>query len=458
MPANTRILEIHDFRGAWEIIKSEHHQSFKELEMCLNIPFRSFNLKSTLFELDEYFHDILFKNLENEGWRKNTIESGHRSSSGLGISHDGLTVLTTERMKTEHSTWLIERIMLLHAQKLSDITILLLPIERRIDNITFTSYENRTLKRFIKLLDKTLVSVIPVPFIIAGYGIPAADTDTCIFHKIDSGPEIVNNPAIIDKSIEFPPELYEAGRGILSYFGTYLNEKYADQKASIKIEQDSNAKTLRMTVVSETGDKEVIEKAYEEYKLMISGQELPPDLNLKDKIILDLRNELRIAKIRIESHLDARMIAEGQTDDLMKLLSQSISQPQAPVTIYNNLDVKATATATAEANQNLSLAIGGVAELKELMPPGSAEAEELEQLEQGLENIAEEQDLKKVQRSPAMNKFKRILEKIKSGEGKLAKAVEKAENGYEVFKDLATTYNKIADWCGLPHVPGVLIK
>jgi len=99
---------------------------------------------------------------------------------------------------------------------------------------------------------------------------------------------------IMTKVLVFPPELYEAGRGILTYFGTYLEEQYGNQKATVTIRQDDRNKTLTMTVESENGTKEVIEKAYEEFSLIISGQEPPEKFVSKDNVILGLRSELRL--------------------------------------------------------------------------------------------------------------------------------------------------------------------
>lgn len=464
MPRDIKILEIHDFRGAWEIIQTKYQENFKELESSLNLSLRSHG-NADFIDTDEYFHDRLFKNLELKGWRKNKISKGNKSSSGLGISHQGLSILTTERMKTDHSTWLIERIMLIHAEQLSELTVILLPVEKRIGQITFTSYGSRTLRRFMKILDKTLISVIPIPFIIVGYGISKEENSSFDFYRIESSPANDNN--IIDKSIEFPPELYEAGRGILSYFGTYLNEQYADQKARVTIQQDDEKKTLRMTVESETGEKEVIERAYEEFRLIVSKEALPDQFTNNNQLILKLQSQLDIMEVNVKHEMRARMIAQGRTEELMLLLGKSLDQ-KSKVTIHNHQEsinqneasaiAKAKATATAEAQQNISLAIGGVAELKELVSADSAEARELGQLKKDLKAIKKEQDPEAISTSPAMSKFRRVLEKIKSGEGKLAEAIKTAENGYEVFKDVAGKYNKIAQWCGLPVVPDFFTK
>ena len=52
------------------------------------------------------------------------------------------------------------------------------------------------------------------------------------------------------------------GLGILNYFGKYLKEQYPNEKATVRIEQESL--TVRLIVISKNGKTEVIEKALNE--------------------------------------------------------------------------------------------------------------------------------------------------------------------------------------------------
>ncbi|NRG06304.1 hypothetical protein HRJ46_23670, partial [Vibrio coralliilyticus] len=67
----------------------------------------------------------------------------------------------------------------------------------------------------------------------------------------------LENEDVIERSIVFPPEYHQAGLGILNYFGTYINEKYPEQNARVKIEQ--HGLTVRMIVETESGSREVLE-------------------------------------------------------------------------------------------------------------------------------------------------------------------------------------------------------
>ena len=57
-----------------------------------------------------------------------------------------------------------------------------------------------------------------------------------------------------------------------------------------------------------------------------------------------------------------------------------------------------------------------------------------------------------------MSKFNRVLKKITEEGSELNTVIKKVESGWEIFSDLASKYNNIAGWCGLPVVPSAVIK
>jgi hypothetical protein len=97
-------------------------------------------------------------------------------------------------------------------------------------------------------------------------------------------------------------------------------------------------------------------------------------------------------------------------------------------------------------------------ELLEAIPPSSDASLALTELQGSLESIENNTNPDFVRKSPAMNKFKRIIDKIVEGGNELSDAIKKAESGWEMFKDLAGKYNKLAEWCGFPQVPSSLIS
>jgi HSP20 family molecular chaperone IbpA len=82
-----------------------------------------------------------------------------------------------------------------------------------------------------------------------------------------------NDVSKVERSIEFPPEYWEAGTSILSYFSRILGVKYPSQKIKVRIEQEGLM--LRMIIDTPTGEKEKIEKTLEEYGLVVTGKILP---------------------------------------------------------------------------------------------------------------------------------------------------------------------------------------
>ncbi|MHA7102752.1 hypothetical protein [Roseivirga pacifica] len=293
------------------------------------------------------------------------------------------------------------------------------------------------------------------PFIIATFS-----EDTCELQV-----EKLNNTShgSFQKFLEFTPELYEAGRGILTYFGTYLEEQYGDQKAKITIKQDDHKKTLIMTVEAESGEKEIIEKAYEEYRLIISKQAHPSEFTKKDSLILKLQQRIDIMEVEMKHEMRARMVAEGKHEQLIELLGQTLNQ-HTPITVHNHLEstskTKAKAVAKASSSitikQNLNSAIGGIEELKNLLP--NKEKQELENLKQELKGLKEVESQEEFATSPILNKLRRTLENVQKGEGNLAATIKAAKDGYNIFNNIAQQYNSIADWCGLPQVPKVILK
>ncbi|TOH66469.1 hypothetical protein CGI75_23640, partial [Vibrio parahaemolyticus] len=63
-----------------------------------------------------------------------------------------------------------------------------------------------------------------------------------------------------------------------------------------------------------------------------------------------------------------------------------------------------------------------------------------------------------IRRSPAMSKFSRWLKRGAEKGSELNTTLKNASSAWEVFKELLNNYNKIAEWCGLPQVPSVLIQ
>ena len=104
------------------------------------------------------------------------------------------------------------------------------------------------------------------------------------------------------RSIEFPPEYHQAGISILNYFGTVLRKKYPDTQAKIRIEQDGLK--VSMTVDPGNGTRETIERALDEYGLVVIGKLAPEEFTDDRLLMIELKSKLRIAHNEIEMQKD----------------------------------------------------------------------------------------------------------------------------------------------------------
>ncbi len=120
-------------------------------------------------------------------------------------------------------------------------------------------------------------------------------TGTQSFNYLPDKIDETNNKTA--RSIEFPPEYHQAGLDILSYFGTYLRKNYPGENAKVKIEQDGLKVTL--IIEKEDGDLERIEKALNEYELIVSRQ-YPPEKFIDDQaLLIEMGGRLRDAENQI---------------------------------------------------------------------------------------------------------------------------------------------------------------
>ena len=105
------------------------------------------------------------------------------------------------------------------------------------------------------------------------------------------------NPLQIERSIEFLPEYWTAGNSILSYFSHILSVKYPNQNIKVKIEQEGLL--LRMIIDTPEGTTETIEKAFNDYVMVIS-RKLPPESLLTDPFeVMALKNKLENAELEL---------------------------------------------------------------------------------------------------------------------------------------------------------------
>jgi len=149
----------------------------------------------------------------------------------------------------------------------------------------------------------------------------------------------------IIRSIEFPPEYHEAGINILSYFATVLQQKYNNIKSKVKIEQQGLK--VRMIIETEEGFRDMIEKTLDNYGLVITGKMKMEEFFNDPVQVIELKQQLRIAQIQIESKKELLDYAnkntnslQDQINNLVGIVSQAIKSQS--FSIKTNLHVNQT--------------------------------------------------------------------------------------------------------------------
>lgn len=119
------------------------------------------------------------------------------------------------------------------------------------------------------------------------------------FEELYKSTPLDNFERLIKRSIEFPEEYKQAGVGILNYFSEILRKKYPDSKAKIQIKQDG----LKVTMIIDPadGEREIIEKALNDFGLVITGKMTPEEFTNDKLLILELKSQITLAKAQIEN-------------------------------------------------------------------------------------------------------------------------------------------------------------
>ncbi|HDK6181721.1 TPA: hypothetical protein M2O83_004149 [Klebsiella pneumoniae] len=450
------IAKVMSYKNAWERINEKYTPELNEILTGLNDLFPkntpSPNMPDRITPREVWDGIMYAKDWQLSSNVVYSPEGTRININRLGPIKNGVSVTNPFGVFDTFSRWLFQQSTVAIKYGLIEIPVMIIPIREFSRQADIMWLRRETFETNLAQLEMLTPLSHPYPFLIIGYS----------NKKPKNGPEIIellhdsyvkDDKPVIDRCIEFPPEYHQAGLDILNYFGTYLREQYPDENASVKIEQ--KGLNVRLIIETSDGKSEVIEKALHEYELIITGAEPPEKFSKNDKLVLELRNELRIAKFRIESQQDMIGIQNHRIEQLFSLIGKSISQKnnvmvdfKPTVTVSNNISI----------NQIVAEALGSVNELIEEIPESNEAYFVLKELEGSLITIETNNDQESVRRSPAMSKFRRLIDKVTEAGSNLNQAIEKADKGWEIFSDLASRYNKLAEWCGLPVVPSILIK
>ncbi|HCR3201121.1 TPA: hypothetical protein ON439_003426 [Morganella morganii] len=450
------INKVISYKNAWGTIQTKCNSEISDIESGLEELFTKISNSSTSSKktsLRESW-EILMR---NKGWSENkriyySPEGVKINLSRLGVIKNRISAAIPYVRFDSMSRWLFEQSAMAVKYNFVEVPIIVFPVADFIKKgnqyiIGFEHFES-ILSQIYMLSPLSL----QYPFLILGYSdIPPENEIEVI--EISSSVDIDDGSLVINRCIEFSPEYHQAGLGILNYFGTYLREQYPDEDATVKIEQ--KGLHVRLIVKTADGKSEVIDKALHEYELIMSGSESPERFAKSDKLVLDLKNELRIANVRIESQRDLICHKDININRLLEIIGNGLMQKnqvlvdfKPEISISNNMNV----------NQFVSSALGGISELIENIPEHDEMHSVLKELENSLISIESDNDAISVRRSPAMSKFTRFMNKVTEAGSGFNLAMKNVDKGWEVFSDLANRYNKLADWCGLPKIPSVFLK
>lgn len=450
------ISKVITYKNAWDNLVQNHQTELNDILEALP-EFIDEYIASRDADERPMFRDIWDEKLADRGWE--TIDSCFYTEDGqriyignLGPIKNDVSVTISFGHIDFSNRWLFQQTTLAGKYGVAKIPILLVPLQefgRQVEDRFFSRMSFEQYQRFIEPLTPFSNAY---PFLILGYTNQTNLFDIEII-ELAADPLVLNNNIVIDRCIEFPPEYYQAGLNILNFFGTYIREQYPDENAKVKIEQKD--KIVRLIIETEDGKTETIEKALEEYQLVITGQKLPEEVTNNASLILELKSELRLAKYRVETQQDIMLVQNSRIDKLLEIVAEGLTN-KMPI----NIEFKPVITIDNKIlnNQNVSSAISDINDLKLLLSHSSPEYLELQNLEGSLIAIEKENNPDVVKKSTAMVKLKKFIETVSEGNEQVAKIIKTTETGIDIFKNLAGKYNSIAEWCGLPQVPKILTK
>jgi len=183
----------------------------------------------------------------------------------------------------------------------------------------------------------------------------------------------------------------------------------------------------------------------------------------KDLLIIDLRNQIRFLYSSIEIKAIENRMLNDTIEKFYNLLSFEKRHPQ-PILIETKSSSLSNSSTVIGIHFNIEKNLGSlrnnIEQFREIIKNGNKDLhDELEEVDKGLCAI-EESDAEvpgEVDNAP-FKKLKRILEEINNPDSFLRKTIENTQKGIQSAKKLASTYNKFAQWLGMPQVPDVFLK
>ena len=437
------------YRNAWEIARDKFG---KEIDEILDGTDKWFGaMQDTDFANLKGNPRRVFDNIMIEyGWTESErvrvrVEGSRRRLSVSGALKNGVNAQIPFGMFDFIGRWIFQQSPLAIRFGLIEMPIALIPTRRLSDSIGL----GVALRGNLEFYKEQLLLLSPLshqyPFLMLEFDHEEYCDGIEIF-EVEAAPDSNAGNSIVNKCLEFPPEYQQAGLGIINYFGTYLRERYPSENAKIRIEQDGLK--IIMTIISIDGKTETIQRALEEYDLIVSGKEHPSAFTKDEKLIMDLTTELRIAKLRVETQQDLLQYQGRQIDQFMQLMSAGLSR-QANVNIDFRPNIQITSTNT---NNPISETVQKIQDIIELIPSDTEAHTALDELSTSLQSIEDDQDYSAPKNVSILEKFRKILEKMAESGTAVHEVIAKTEGCISIAKELVIKYNQFADWAHLTKI------
>ena len=454
------ITKVLSYNGAWEKLLADHEEEFHGLqEIIENYDFEY--LKVADFN-QEYIRKITYtaidfeRVLEKMGWVESIeINDINETRNSLGLIKNGLCV-KFESSSDTLTNYIFRRLKFAekNLKNKIDIGILLNLVESIFNNIDQTIVRGLTTNWETSVKELEIVSPISIklPFLIFGLDFVPDNIEVIeLVHK---------EPIMIERSIEFKPEHYQAGLGILSYFGTVMRKKYPEQNAKVRIEQNDNA--VRLIVETENGDQEIIERAFDEFGLVIH-QDIKPEefydnyldvAELKTKLGT-MESELKFQHQPVEMKEHRIIELENDKKFLGTIIKAGLVRPNSPVFINNHINN--TQNIVINHKVELSQSYDDLDKLIDLVDSNSLK-KRLERALTALDIAQNLEEADEVKNSGGMKQLAKILNEANEVGTEANTLAEKGGKALDLIKSLGRRYNSIAEWCGMPNIPTVFVK
>jgi hypothetical protein len=324
------INDVISCNDGWNILKSSKSETLLEIEDILD------KITPELVRREPFafragtaspmaFHRAWDSLSRKRKWASKRIASSESFSFYIRSLKWRVSVKMNASDSTQFPNWLFVETQKSFDFDIIDVAVLLVPMED-IANLykneyrQVISYINKELifPRLKAQLEELQPLRTVVPIVIIGF---SQEIQPINISEITSEASIaVKN--VIERSIEFKPEQYQAGMSILAYFGKVLEQKHPGIDVKVRIEQDKGC--VRMHIETPDGMKSVIEKTLEDYSLVISEQ-APPEILFENKLqILELKNKLENAVLEVKQTRDFLQLTREMYNEKVTTLEEDI--------------------------------------------------------------------------------------------------------------------------------------